>query len=459
MTDSVECNMSRILLTIPVWNEEEIITESITRLHFACVKALQGHDWHIEIADNGSTDKTSAQVLNLVSLGNISLRTCVDRGKGLAIRASWLAGRENYDVFVFMDADLSTDLATLLDLIMPIASTQVDVMCGSRMLEKSLVHRSIFRKFISFVYSTVQRIVLKLPVRDSQCGYKAVSSRVVTEVVSKLQEYGYLFDTELLAIAQKRGYTIREFPVEWRESIRRSRVRPIIDGIAFLFGVLAMRQRIQRMQNTQNGQDIQVPASHYIRPGYLFPERWASYWHQIDAVRCVKPQQVLEVGVGNGIVAHAIEKIGITVDTLDIDPELHPTILGSVMQIPCADQSYDVVLCAEVLEHLPWGDFSKALSELRRVTKKHVIMTLPHAGYVFSLLGKIPFFSWKSFGFKIPHFWKRHVFNGQHYWETGKKGYSRACIVSEIQKAGFRIIDARIYPDDPAHFCVMCEKI
>ncbi len=203
----------------------------------------------------------------------------------------------------------------------------------------------------------------------------------------------------------------------------------------------------------------QVHASHYTRLGYLFPERWASYWHQIDAVRACTPERILEIGVGNNMVTYALRMIGLTVDTLDIDSTLYPTYVGSVICIPVQDEIYDVVLCAEVLEHLPWDQFSIALAEIKRVTKKTAIITLPHAGYVFSFLYKIPFVTWRALGFKIPFFWKTHIFNGQHYWETGKKGYARSRILRAVKDAGFVVKTQRIFPDDPAHFCMVCEKI
>ena len=205
--------------------------------------------------------------------------------------------------------------------------------------------------------------------------------------------------------------------------------------------------------------DVQVQAAHYLRPSYLFPERWASYWHQIDAVRSTKPARVLEIGVGNGIVAQTLSKIGIAVDTLDIDPELRPTYVGSLVQMPLPDGAYDTVLCAEVLEHLPWEQFRTAVAEIHRVASKHAVITVPHAGYVFSVIFKLPLLPTVSWCVKLPFFWQTHEFNGQHYWESGKRGYSRARIRREIEKAGFRVRSARIHPDSPAHFCLICDKV
>ena len=237
--------MSRILLTVPAWNEAEIIAESLRRLHGACGRLLDGHDWQIEVAENGSTDMTSDIVAGLMKdLGQISLRHCKERGKGLAIRESWLAGEGAYDLFLFMDADLSTDLTALPGLVRPLLTNEADLVCGSRLVSGSIVHRSLLRQALTHTYSTWQQIVLGLPVRDAQCGFKAASARVVTDIVPRLTESQYLFDTELLALTAARDYRVHELPVEWRESMRRSHVRPFQDGWAFITGVRNIRDRI-----------------------------------------------------------------------------------------------------------------------------------------------------------------------------------------------------------------------
>ncbi len=243
MTDSLAKSMSRILLTIPAWNEEQIIAESLHALHAACQGLLPGQDWVIEVVDNGSTDRTANLVREAIGLGRVGLRQCTERGKGLAIASSWEAG-QGYEVYAFMDADLSTDLAALPALLAPILAGEADIVCGSRFAPGAKVERSAFRLLLSRAYSLVQRVLLGLPVRDAQCGFKAVSPRVVADILPSVQERGYLFDTELLALAAARAYPMREIPVDWKESARRSRVRPFADGMAFLPGLLAMRKRI-----------------------------------------------------------------------------------------------------------------------------------------------------------------------------------------------------------------------
>ena len=203
---------------------------------------------------------------------------------------------------------------------------------------------------------------------------------------------------------------------------------------------------------------VQVERDHYFRDSYFTHDRWASYWYQIFRIKQLRIHSVLEIGVGNGIVADTLKKFGMEVTSLDIDPALKPDIIGSVIAMPVAGGSFDLVLAAEILEHIRWDDLPTALSEIHRVTKGYALITLPHSGYTFSMMWKFPLLSWKFWIWKLPHFWKTHTFNGEHYWELGKKGFSVSMVKTECIKAGFAIMEARRHADDPAHYHFLLKK-
>src|SRR5581483_5346823 len=160
----------------------------------------------------------------------------------------------------------------------------------------------------------------------------------------------------------------------------------------------------------------QVSSAHYSGKAYSSLERWDSYYHQLALARSVSPQSVLEVGVGQGVVARELRAQGIEVKTLDIAADLHPDLVGSVTAIPLADKAVDLAIAAEVLEHIEFKDVPQALSELGRVARTHVLVSVPHPGWVFHLKFKFPLVRFDRF-FQIPFFWQTHTFNGQHYWE------------------------------------------
>lgn len=202
----------------------------------------------------------------------------------------------------------------------------------------------------------------------------------------------------------------------------------------------------------------QVTKEHYLARSYDTKDRWASYWHQLERVCGLNPRTVLEIGPGNGTVRDALRKRGISVITVDIAEDLGPDVVASIINLPFGDGEFEVLLAAEVLEHIPFSDVPKALAEIHRVTQRYAVISLPHAGYVFSLEFKIPLFKKISVIYKLPFFWKTHKFNGEHYWEVGKRGYGRGRVKKIIREAGFKILESRIHADDPAHYFLLLEK-
>lgn len=186
-------------------------------------------------------------------------------------------------------------------------------------------------------------------------------------------------------------------------------------------------------------------------------DRWMSYWQQIESVISLRPAKVLEIGIGNKTVTNYLRQQGIEVKTLDINEGLKPDFLASVIKMPIADESFDEVLAAEILEHLPFEDFSKALSEIRRVSKKYAVISLPHWGWTFYLILKIPLLKKIQFFAKISGILNHH-FNGEHYWEIGKRGYPFSKIKKEIEISGFKILKDFIMPDSPYHHFFILEK-
>src|SRR5690349_4581901 len=100
--------------------------------------------------------------------------------------------------------------------------------------------------------------------------------------------------------------------------------------------------------------NVQVDHTHYNELDYNEKGRFSSYWHQVNCVLNLKPSSVLEIGTGNGIVNFILKQGGFPVTTIDIDEKLRPDIFGSVLSMPIKDESYDLALCCQVLEHLPY---------------------------------------------------------------------------------------------------------
>lgn len=189
---------------------------------------------------------------------------------------------------------------------------------------------------------------------------------------------------------------------------------------------------------------------------YVPESRWQSYWHQIDRVLVLNPKSVLVIGVGDSLVIEYLKKYILEVKTLDIEADLSPDILASVEKIPLPDNSFDLVLCAEVLEHLPFEKFGQCLIELKRVTKKNVVLSLPHFGPAVKFKVKLPLFKELKLAIKIPISLK-HQFTGQHYWEIGKRNYS-ASKIKKIISSQFKVISDFVPFGNQYHHFYILEK-
>ncbi|KKR55411.1 MAG: Methyltransferase type 11, partial [Candidatus Curtissbacteria bacterium GW2011_GWA1_40_24] len=175
--------------------------------------------------------------------------------------------------------------------------------------------------------------------------------------------------------------------------------------------------------------------TNYFSSNYNDKSRWMSYWYQAREVVNFNPGNVLVVGKGDGLISEYFKLIGIKTTTLDIDKSLNPNVVASVLNMPFSDNEFDAVLCAQVLEHLPFEDFNKALLEIKRVTRSSTVISLPHFGPAIRIFLKIPFLPELKLSLRLPYPIK-HRFKGEHYWEIGKRNYPLKLIKSEMIKSG-----------------------
>lgn len=181
----------------------------------------------------------------------------------------------------------------------------------------------------------------------------------------------------------------------------------------------------------------QVDKKHYQFKDYLDKQRWMSLWHQLDEILALAPRRVIEIGPGPGLLKAMASALGIVVETLDIDPELNPDHLGSAINLPFHDDTYDVACAFQMLEHLPFKDSLKAFGEITRVARDKVIISLPDAKILWRQTINIPGIGEQFFWIPRPR-WalKKHRFDGQHFWEINKAGYELPQVIEALETAG-----------------------
>ncbi len=185
---------------------------------------------------------------------------------------------------------------------------------------------------------------------------------------------------------------------------------------------------------------------------YVSKYRYNSYWHQLDETLKSRPKTVLEIGVGSSVTSSYLKHLGIDVITLDLEFELKPTICASVIDLPIASKSIDTVVCCQVLEHLPFDLFEKCLTELYRVCKNTLVLSLPDKTPGISIILRIPNFLFKNFGFSIPWAIRESIKEiKEHHWEIGRRGYPVKRIKKYIENLPLSIESSYRVPEYPYH--------
>lgn len=203
----------------------------------------------------------------------------------------------------------------------------------------------------------------------------------------------------------------------------------------------------------------QVDKKHYSFQKYFYKGRWMSYWYQSQEILSREDiKSILDIGSGTPLLKNILtnQRPEIEYKTLDVAEDLNPDSIGDITDIPLAEKSFDAVSAFQVLEHISFDDFEKALVEMKRVSKKYILISLPHFGPSFELYIKFPRYKAIKWSIKLPRP-KDHVFCGQHYWEIGKRGYSAKRIKSILERH-FTIVDEYIPFENQYHHFFILEK-
>ncbi len=247
--------MSRPLLSlvIPAFNEEKRLPQTLARVYEYL--SSQPYPSQVLVVDDGSVDRTAEVVKSFAAThANVQLVPGDHRGKGYAVRTGMLAARGH--VILFMDADLSTPIEEV-EKLMPWFERGYDIVIGSR--EGSGAQRiaePFYRHWMGRVFNLLVRLLAVPGIDDTQCGFKAFRDDVVRDIFTRVQLYGdkaprvaeamvTAFDVEVLFIARKLDYRIKEVPVQWRYGTE-TKVNPLRDSWRNFRDVLTVRTNALR---------------------------------------------------------------------------------------------------------------------------------------------------------------------------------------------------------------------
>ena len=229
-----------ISIVIPCYNEEQRIRPTLLEIerHFAG----SGLTYELLVVDDGSTDRTVDMVAARARL-NGCLRVIgnsPNRGKGHAVRTGIMAARG--DLVMFTDADLSIPI-TIVEAFRQALAAGYDIAIASRAHPESreAVRPPLSRRVMTQIFRRLVHLLLPVgSIRDTQCGCKAYRRSVAHDLFHRQQIDGFSFDAEVLYLAHRKGYRVREIPFVLTHS-PASTVRPVRHALLMVRDLLRVR--------------------------------------------------------------------------------------------------------------------------------------------------------------------------------------------------------------------------
>ena len=204
----------RFVITLPVYKDTTFLESAINTIQVSTSKLTS--NFGILIAEDGSDSSIVVRKLR-ETFKNITYIQHNERlGRGRALREAW--SKVNADVYAYLDVDMAGDLdqleayGNLLRL-----QGEYDLITGSRYLPESITNRPLIRRLASVGYNWLVRIMFQTGVHDHQCGFKSFSTGLVETLEKEAKSDSWFWDTEVIVVAKRLGYRIKEIPIYWTE--------------------------------------------------------------------------------------------------------------------------------------------------------------------------------------------------------------------------------------------------
>ncbi len=225
-----------ISIVIPVYNEEKLIKETILKTinHINSVT----FNYEIIVVNDGSKDKTP-MILSEINDSKLRIMNLdINKGKGKAVQTGILNSKG--EIIIYFDADLSYPLETIDRALKEIKN--YDIVIGSRRLpgSKIIIPPPRLRTILGNFYSILISLLLFKNYPDTQCGFKCFKSEVAKEIFALQRINGFGFDVEVIYIALKKKFRIKQIPVQLIAS-QSSKVNIIKDSIKMFFDIFRIK--------------------------------------------------------------------------------------------------------------------------------------------------------------------------------------------------------------------------
>jgi uncharacterized membrane protein YbhN (UPF0104 family) len=204
-----------VSVVLPAYNEAATIEATVRTTLDTLDVFLPDGSYEVVVAEDGCADETPEIADRLAAAdGRVRHFHSDERlGRGGALNAAFADARG--DTLVYFDTDMATDMRHLEELVGSVRSGEYDLATGSRWMPDNTADRPAKRGVPSRGFNLAVRTLLRSDLRDHQCGFKAFSREAFESLVDDVEDEHWFWDTEMLVRAQRRGFRVKEFAVDW----------------------------------------------------------------------------------------------------------------------------------------------------------------------------------------------------------------------------------------------------
>jgi len=232
-------------IIFPVFNEELRLNSGFNHIK-SFLREKKKFKTEIIFVDDGSKDKSYKMIKNFILSQNKRNRFKVLRlkknlGKGGALKLG--VKKATYDWILTTDVDMSVSLFQFLEWVKKkFINKKYFVYFGSREHKKSIVKKNFFRNILGFIMRFLILLILKINIKDTQCGFKLYKKKVAKIIFPKIKNNGFDHDLEIVLQLKFKKIKIIELPVRWIHKDNSS-LNILLDPIKMFIGILRMRIR------------------------------------------------------------------------------------------------------------------------------------------------------------------------------------------------------------------------
>ncbi|MEF8882846.1 MAG: flippase-like domain-containing protein [Halapricum sp.] len=276
MTRAVE-----VSVVLPAYNEEDTIERTVEVTLSTLADFLPAGAFEVIVAEDGCDDRTPEIAARMADDDERVRHVHSDQRLGRGGALEYAFRQADGETLVYFDTDLATDMAHLEELVESVRTEGYDVVTGSRWIPGEAADRPAKRGIPSKGFNTLVRLLLRSDVQDHQCGFKAFDRTALFELLDDVEDDHWFWDTEVLVRAQRTGYDVKEFAVEWspKGDSKVDLVRDVFgmgSQIVRTFWQLSVSPRIDRRVSVATGTALVFLAlalmTTYLDPG----EVWAN---------------------------------------------------------------------------------------------------------------------------------------------------------------------------------------